>query len=129
MPSQCPGTSIMTVPNRLRVFLAHATEDKPIVRDIYFLLKHDGFVPWLDQDCLKPGQDWQLEIDKAVTNSHAVVVFISTSGMDRPGYLHKEIDLALDAAARHPEGTVYTIPIKLGDGTLPGRLSHLHCVT
>jgi TIR domain len=118
----------MNESNEFRVFLAHSKEDKPLVREIYFLLQLDGFLPWLDQENLKPGQNWRLEIDKAVAASHAVVVFISPSGVDRAGYLHKEIGLALDVAEQQPEASICTIPVKLGECEMPRRLSHLHWV-
>lgn len=119
-------TSYMDDSTKIRVFLSYSREDKPLVKEIYFLLKMDGFEPWLDQENLKPGQDWKLEIDKAVAASHAVVVFISSSGVDRSGYLHKEIGMALDVAERSPEGVISTIPIQLGECEMPRRLSHLH---
>jgi hypothetical protein len=40
----------MTEPNPLSVFLAHAKEDKPLVLEIYHLLRLDGFLPWVDKE-------------------------------------------------------------------------------
>jgi hypothetical protein len=108
------------------VFLAHAKEDKPLVREVFFLLQLDGFLPWLDEESLLAGQDWEFEIKKAVKASHVVVLFISPSGVDRAGYLHKEIALAVDVAEQQPEGTIYLIPVRLGECEMPRRLSHLH---
>lgn len=112
--------------SHLRIFLAHSKEDKSLVREIYFLLGLDGFDPWMDELSLKPGQDWELEIDKAISASHIVALFISPSGSSRAGYLQKETILALDSADRQPEGTIFTIPIQLGECDMPRRLSHLH---
>jgi hypothetical protein len=112
----------------LRVFLAHSKEDKPLALEIYHLLRIDGFSPWIDKEDLLPGHDWELEIKRAVRESHAVVAFISSSGMHRRGYLHKEISLAIDVAEEQPKGTIYIIPICLDDCEIPDRLSHLHCL-
>ncbi|MCP4658931.1 MAG: TIR domain-containing protein, partial [bacterium] len=49
-------------PELLRVFLCHATEDKPAVRALYQRLKNAGVSAWLDEEDLLPGQDWRLEI-------------------------------------------------------------------
>jgi hypothetical protein len=108
------------------VFLAHSKEDKPFVREIFFLLKLDGFYPWIDEESLVAGQDWEFEIEKAVKQSHVVVLFISPSGVDRAGYLHKEIMLAIDIAEQQPEGTIFLIPVRLGKCEMPQRLGHLH---
>ncbi|MBI1877020.1 MAG: toll/interleukin-1 receptor domain-containing protein, partial [Chloroflexi bacterium] len=62
----------------LRVFLCHAAADKPTVRDLYQRLQSEGFIqPWLDEEELLPGQDWQLEIPKAVRASDVVLVCLS----------------------------------------------------
>ena len=51
----------------LRVFLCHASEDKPIVRELYQRLKfEDGIDPWLDERKLLPGQDFRVKIEDAV---------------------------------------------------------------
>jgi hypothetical protein len=63
----------MTEPNPLSVFLAHAKEDKPLVLEIYHLLRLDGFLPWVDKENLVPGHHWELEIQKAVRASNVVI--------------------------------------------------------
>jgi hypothetical protein len=64
----------MPEPRKLRVFLCHSSHDKPVVRELYQRLKaapygdDKGWIdPWLDEEKLYPGQDWDLGIEKAVT--------------------------------------------------------------
>lgn len=111
---------------RLRVFLAHSSRDKAPVREIFNLLVVDGFEPWLDEQSLVPGQDWQLEIKKAVPKSDVVAVFLSKSSVEGQGYINKEIAYALDIAERNPEGTIFIVPIQLEECIIPERLKHLH---
>ena len=43
---------------KLRVFLCHATEDKPAVRTLYASLKSVPWIdPWLEEENLLSGQD------------------------------------------------------------------------
>ena len=36
---------------KLKVFLCHASQDKPIVRDVYRKLSSEGWIdPWLDEE-------------------------------------------------------------------------------
>ncbi len=49
----------------LKVFLCHASADKPKVRELYRTLKRRGVQPWLDAEDLIPGQNWEVEIPKA----------------------------------------------------------------
>lgn len=49
----------------LSIFLCHASGDKPTVRELYEKLQNDGFDPWLDEENILPGQDWEHEISRA----------------------------------------------------------------
>ena len=54
--------------------MCHASDDKPAVRQLHEQLQHEGFEPWLDEEDLLPGQDWQHEIGKAVRAADVVLV-------------------------------------------------------
>jgi len=113
----------------LSVFLAHSKEDGELVREIFYLLRLDGFAPWIDKENLIPGQDWEREIRQAVRVSDIVLAFISSSGVDRDGYLHKEIRLAIDAAEQKPEGAIFIVPVRLDDCKIPERLARYQWAT
>ena len=106
----------------LRVFLCHASEDKPAVRNLHKRLKRDGFLPWLDEKQLGGGQDWEAEIRRAVRDSDVVVACISRTAVGKTGFLQKEIREVLDRADEHPEGAVFVIPVRLEDCDVPDRL-------
>jgi len=111
-----------------KVFLCHASEDKPSVRKLYHLLKSDGFNPWLDDEKLLPGQDWRLEIEKAVRKSNTIIVCLSAKSITKSGYVQKGIKYALDIADEKPEGEIYIIPAKLEECNVPYRLNRWHLV-
>jgi len=112
----------------LKVFLCHGREDKPLVRELYSKLRKDGVEPWLDEQDLLVGQDWDLEIKKAVRATHAIIVCLSKTSVNKESYFQKEIKLALDVADEKPEGTIYILPIKLEECDVPMRLSKLHWI-
>jgi len=67
----------------LRVFLCHASDDKPAVRELYRQLCAEGWLDvWLDEEKLLPGQEWDLEIEKAVEAADVVLVCLSTRSVD-----------------------------------------------
>lgn len=107
----------------LRVFLCHASGDKPAVRELYQRLRADGIDAWLDEENLLPGQDWQRAIPKAVRESDAVIVCLSRSSITKAGYVRKEIKFALDVADEKPEDAIFLIPLKLEECDVPERLS------
>ena len=112
----------------LRIFLCHASNDKPAVRDLYRRLAADGFAPWLDEEDLLPGQKWRDEIPKAVRNSDVVLVCLSQHSINKTGYVQKEIKFALDVADEQPDGAIFLIPLRLENCDVPERLSHLQWV-
>ena len=109
-------------PRSLRVFLCHSSADKPAVRELYQRLQADGIDVWLDEENLLPGQDWGLEIPKAVRESDAVIVCLSRGAINKAGYVQKEITFALDVADQQPQGTIFLIPLKLEECDVPERL-------
>jgi hypothetical protein len=106
----------------LKVFLCHASDDKPLVRELYGRLAEGGIEPWLDEVDILPGQDWDLEIKQAVRRADAVVVLLSRASTTKRGYLQKEIKIAFDTAAEQPEGSIFLIPARLEDCAVPESL-------
>lgn len=112
----------------LRVFLCHSSQDKKQVRELYDRLIADQFEPWFDEESLLGGQDWDLEIRKAVKQSDAVIVCVSSGSVNKAGYIQKEIKHALDIADMQPEGANYLIPLRLEACEMPEKLSRWHRV-
>jgi len=113
----------MAAKRKLKVFLCHASQDKPAVRDLYKrLLAEDWIDPWLDEDRLLPGQDWNLEIEKAVEASDAVVVCVSSTSVAKEGYVQRELRQVLEIALEKLDGSIFVIPIRLDDCELPRKL-------
>jgi hypothetical protein len=76
--------------NNLQIFLCHASEDKPKIRSLYSRLKEDGRNVWLDEEKLLPGQEWDLEIRKAIKDSAIVLVCLSKNSITKEGYVQKK---------------------------------------
>jgi ActR/RegA family two-component response regulator len=100
--------------SKVKVFLNHATEDKLLVRKLYAeLKKHSWIDPWIDEDRLLPGQNLELEIDKAMEEADAVLVCISNISVKKIGYVQAEIRKAEEQQKRRPQGVIYMIPVLL----------------
>jgi formylglycine-generating enzyme required for sulfatase activity len=112
-----------TTDRKLRIFLCHASQDKPVVRELYQRLLAEGWIdPWLDEEKLLPGQDWDLEIEKAVEDADAVIVCLSNNSVTKEGYVQKELRKVLDVADEKPVGTIFIIPLRIDDCQVPRRL-------
>jgi len=112
----------------LQVFLCHSSGDKEAARALHRRLQADGYSPWLDEVDLIAGQDWDLEIRKAVRSSHVILVLLSDASVKKAGYVQKEIRVALDAADEQPEGAIFIIPARLEDADVPERLARIQYV-
>lgn len=121
-----PSTRLV---RQLRVFLCHSSDDKPAVRALYYQLQAEGDIdPWLDEEKLLGGHNWEHEIRKAIRDADVVVACLSTSSVNKRGFVQKEIALALDETDELPEGTIHIIPLRLEICTVPDRLSRWHWV-
>jgi formylglycine-generating enzyme required for sulfatase activity len=107
----------------LRVFLCHSSNDKPAVRELYQKLRAEPWIqPWLDEEELYPGQDWNMEIEKAVESADAIIVCLSKGSITKEGYVQRELRIVLDYADYKPEGTLYLMPVRLEECDPPRRL-------
>lgn len=114
----------MPEPKRpLKVFLCHASTDKPKVRELYRYLKKRGIQPWFDEEDLVGGQNWQVEIPKALATSDAIIICLTKNSVDKEGYIQKEIKFALDKALEMPDGRIFLIPVKFEECEVPFTLS------
>ena len=58
------------------MFLCHRNLDKPEVKQIGEQLKAEGYLPWLDEWDLVPGQVWQRVLEEQIEQRKTVAVFI-----------------------------------------------------
>jgi hypothetical protein len=103
----------------IQIFLAHASEDKPQVRQLYQKLQAAGYQPWLDEVDLIPGQKWRDEIPRAIQNSDIFIACLSSQSVSKRGYVQREFRQALNQMAEMPEGEIYLIPLKLDECEIP----------
>lgn len=107
------------IQKKLLIFLSHASKDKHQVRNLSKRLREDGFDPWLDEERILPGQDWDLEIEKALRASNAILLCFSELSVAKEGYIQREYKRAMRYLEEKPEGTIFVIPVRLDDCELP----------
>jgi hypothetical protein len=116
-------SSVEKTNRKLNVFLCHSSQDKPIVRELYQRLISENWIdPWLDEEKILPGQDWNYEIEKAVERADVVLVCLSNKSVTKEGYVQRELRLVLDLALTKPDETIFLIPLRLEDCQAPRRL-------
>jgi hypothetical protein len=63
------------------VFLCHNSQDKPEVRKIRDELRQQGINTWMDENNLLGFDDWQKKIEKNLSQTNTVAVFLGSSGL------------------------------------------------
>lgn len=107
------------------IFISYASEDKEIVEEIFTSLTQKGHTVWMDKKNLVPGQNWKIEIEKAINFSDIFLACLSNNSVDKQGYVQKELKTALDFADQKPESTIYIVPIRLDNCEVPFSLKEL----
>jgi hypothetical protein len=110
---------LMTLSKQLRIFLLYARSDEQAVRRLYQRLLKEGASVWLDHERLIPGQDWALEIHKAIHRSDIVIACLSRQFNKQGGFRHEELRIALEKANSLPAGQIFLIPARLEMCDLP----------
>jgi hypothetical protein len=63
------------------VFLCHNSRDKRVVREIYTDLCRRGLRPWLDEEELVPGRQWQEALETVIASIRSVAVLVAHDGI------------------------------------------------
>jgi len=108
--------------NRLRVFIAYASEDRLSAERLFKQLTAHGFAAWLDRRKLLPGQDWPQRIEDAIESSDFFIACFSAKSIRKRGGFQTEIRLALECANRMPLDDVFLIPVRLDECRVPNRI-------
>jgi hypothetical protein len=113
----------------VRIFISYAREDAATSVKLYNALARLGLLPWLDSEDLLPGQNWKVEIKRAVERADYFLALLSTKSLTKRGFVQRELKFALEVLDEFPEGAVYVIPVRL-DECEPSnsRLRDLHRV-
>lgn len=105
------------------VFISYAKEDINFAQKVYDYLENLGFEPWLDKKKLLVGQNWKIEIDKALRKANFIVLLLSSTSVSKRGFVQREFKAALDFYQDKLEDDVFIIPLKINDCEVPNSLS------
>lgn len=112
----------------LRVFVCHASEDKPAVAKLCDALTEEGVDCWFDIRSLMPGDNWERQIEKSIRRSDAVLVCLSERSKTKRSFLQTEIRLVLEAAAAQARPASFVFPVLIERCTIPPRFKQWQAV-
>lgn len=101
----------------MRIFLSHASEDKPAAESIAFSLRNRGHKVFLDRDDLPPGESYDKQIELAVKQSDVFIFVVSPLSVAKGRYTLTELSFARRKWP-DPHGRVLpvmAVPTPMGD--------------
>jgi hypothetical protein len=112
----------------IKLFLCYAKEDFKQAHLIYQRLNNEAYSPWMDKENIVGGQDWDLEITKAIEQSNFFLACLSRHSVSKEGYVQKELKMGLEVLDRQPSGNIYLIPVRLDDCVVAQRFKKFQWV-
>lgn len=102
------------------VFLSYLSEDSELVARIARYLSKHRIQVWLDRNDLRPGENWERAIRKAIQDGAYFVACFSKAYSERTStYMNEELNLALaELRKRSPEHRWF-IPVLLSECEVP----------
>ena len=101
------------------VFLSYCHDDAAEASDLRNDLIAAGENVWWDQDIL-PGQDWKLEIYRAMNQAYATVLCLSAqSAIRATSGIYPEALKAIELLREYSPGSVFLIPVRFSDCLIP----------
>lgn len=110
------------------VFVSYSRKDADTVKKLCADLEREGYVLWLDEDQIIPGQNWELEIQKAIRSAAGALICLSSNWVNDRGYVQKELKQLLEILNEFPEGAIFLVPVKLDTCDAPRALGKIHWV-
>ncbi|MCP4350629.1 MAG: SUMF1/EgtB/PvdO family nonheme iron enzyme [Desulfobacterales bacterium] len=95
-----------------KIFISYAREDYEIARKLFDDLKEVA-EPWLDRECLLPGERWKPGIRQAIKKTDFFLALLSSRSVPKKGFVQTELDTALNELRNYPPDQIYIIPARL----------------
>ncbi|TXH70463.1 MAG: toll/interleukin-1 receptor domain-containing protein [Thiothrix sp.] len=105
-----------------QVFISHAREDHGVAVQLYDYLLEHGYSPWLDKRKIRVGANWDYEIQKALKESNFIILLLSSTSVQKRGYIQREFNFAVDYSESLLDDDIYILPILLDKCAVPTRL-------
>lgn len=122
------GNESNSLRNKVRIFICYAKEDFAKADLIYARLKEEKYSPWMDKRNIVGGQDWEIEITRAIDECEFFVACLSKHSVSKEGYIQKELKKGLEIYDRHPEGSIFLIPVRFDECKVPERFKKIQWI-
>ena len=106
-----------------RIFLSYAKEDRDRVTPCYKKIKAAGYQAWMDVEDILPGQNWEAEIERAFSDAHIIILFLSAQSVSKRGFVQREANDAIERLRYKQPTDIYVIPVLLETCEVPSQIA------
>ena len=119
----------MEIEDKHHAFISYAKEDRDMASKIYNDLVRSGVTCWIDNKNIIPGQNWKIEVSRAIKQSSYFLLLLSSNSISKRGFVQKEQKIALELFDEFPQNEIFIIPVRL-DNAKPvnEKLQELHWI-
>ena len=103
----------------MKAFLSYARPNLKAAWRLLGKLNEAGVMVWFDKTHLLPGQRWEDQIVRAIREADLFILLLSEKSVDRRGFYHREISLALETLKTIPPSQIYVLPVRLDECSIP----------
>lgn len=102
-------------------FISYVRQDAANVDRLQSALTAIGIEVWRDTESLWPGQDWEIQIRRAITEQSLVFIacFSENSESRETSYQREELVLAVDQMRQRSPDALWLIPVRFSDCNIP----------
>jgi hypothetical protein len=101
--------------NQTTAFISYARADAAYAKRLYNDLLDSGVTPWIDTECIRPGENWRAAIRRGIKECRYFLALLSQHSVARRGFVQKELRIALELLDEFPDTAVFIIPLRLDD--------------
>lgn len=106
---------------RGHAFISYVREDSGKVDALQHMLEAAGIRVWRDTTDLRPGEDWRMKIQRAITDDALVFIacFSAASTARDKSYQNEELALAIEQLRLRRPGDPWLIPVRFDNCDVP----------
>jgi hypothetical protein len=106
-------------PSSKRVFISHASADKPLARTLAAQLRTHGLDAWLDDHVVHAGRSWRESVGSQLDSSDIFVVLVTEDSQHSPWARRESTEILKRAWA---DDSKIVLPVIIGTAEPPGFL-------
>lgn len=110
----------------VHAFICHASEDKPVAREIAARIRALGSEVWFDEWEIRVGDSITMKINEALGEVTHLIVLLSAASVTKP-WVQKELSSAM--MRQLSQNAVTVLPVRLDDCAIPPLLADVRYVT